>query len=299
MAVSLVEHAFGDPANLLTAIFNCSPLGFAIFDDRLRFQSANKALAEMSGIPVEAHLGKTLREVLGPVAAAYVEPKLVRAFATGEIINCCFVGALPTSAGIRHWTANYFPMENLRGAVSRVCAIVTELTARRQLELYLYGFSRKLLSVRAALNLRADKNRVPSGDTGLLDACISEMVAISKLPGSPLSEITTEILGQYDTTALPNSQDEKPLDMRGNILSRRERQVVQLLSRGKSNKEAADMLGISVRTVETHRANIMAKLEVHSVGELVLYAVRNNIVNIGVSQRAGLSDEADGNHRSQ
>ena len=61
-------------------------------------------------------------------------------------------------------------------------------------------------------------------------------------------------------------------------LSKREREIVYLLASGKANKEAADALGISVRTVEAHRAKIMLKLGIHSITELVLYAVRNKIV---------------------
>jgi len=53
---------------------------------------------------------------------------------------------------------------------------------------------------------------------------------------------------------------------------------VQLLAEGKSSKEVASSLGISVKTAETHRANIMRKLELHSVSELVRYAVRNQII---------------------
>jgi DNA-binding NarL/FixJ family response regulator len=62
------------------------------------------------------------------------------------------------------------------------------------------------------------------------------------------------------------------------VLTRRERQVVQLLAEGKSTKEAAAVLDMSVKTAETHRSNIMSKLGLHSISELVLYAVRNNIV---------------------
>jgi DNA-binding NarL/FixJ family response regulator len=66
--------------------------------------------------------------------------------------------------------------------------------------------------------------------------------------------------------------------MRPNRLTSREREIVQLLAEGKSSKEVASALGISVKTAETHRANIMRKLEIHSVSELVRYAVRNQIV---------------------
>ena len=63
-------------------------------------------------------------------------------------------------------------------------------------------------------------------------------------------------------------------------LTPREREIVQLLAEGKSSKEVAVALGLSVKTVETHRSNIMRKLDLHSVSDLVLYAVRNNIVHV-------------------
>jgi DNA-binding NarL/FixJ family response regulator len=61
-------------------------------------------------------------------------------------------------------------------------------------------------------------------------------------------------------------------------LTPREREITQLLAEGKSSKEVAVALGISVKTAETHRANIMRKLELHSVSELVRYAVKNQII---------------------
>jgi len=63
-----------------------------------------------------------------------------------------------------------------------------------------------------------------------------------------------------------------------NRLTGREREIVQLLAEGKSSKEVAVALGISVKTAETHRANIMRKLEIHSVSELVRYAIKNQII---------------------
>jgi DNA-binding NarL/FixJ family response regulator len=61
-------------------------------------------------------------------------------------------------------------------------------------------------------------------------------------------------------------------------LTPRQREIVQLLAEGKSSKEVAVQLGLSVKTAETHRANIMRRLDCHSVSELVRYAVRNNII---------------------
>lgn len=66
---------------------------------------------------------------------------------------------------------------------------------------------------------------------------------------------------------------------RGGTLTPREREVLQLLAEGRSNKEVADTLGISVKTAETHRTNMMRKLDVHCVAELVRYAFRTHLVD--------------------
>jgi DNA-binding NarL/FixJ family response regulator len=62
------------------------------------------------------------------------------------------------------------------------------------------------------------------------------------------------------------------------VLTDRERRVIQLLAEGKRSKQIATLLGISVKTVESHRATIMRKLGLHSVTELVHYAIRNMLV---------------------
>jgi DNA-binding NarL/FixJ family response regulator len=61
-------------------------------------------------------------------------------------------------------------------------------------------------------------------------------------------------------------------------LTSREREIIQLLAEGKSSKETAVALGISTKTAETHRANIMRKLDFHCVADVVRYAIRNNII---------------------
>lgn len=70
----------------------------------------------------------------------------------------------------------------------------------------------------------------------------------------------------------------KDVDDRYDLLTTRERQIYQLLAEGKSNKELAHMLNLSVHTVETHRIRIMEKMDVHSAAELVLSAVRRGLV---------------------
>ena len=66
----------------------------------------------------------------------------------------------------------------------------------------------------------------------------------------------------------------------GRDLTAREREIVQLLAEGKSNKATAAVLGISIKTVETHRATIMTKLQLDSFADLVRYAIRQKIVQL-------------------
>jgi DNA-binding NarL/FixJ family response regulator len=62
------------------------------------------------------------------------------------------------------------------------------------------------------------------------------------------------------------------------LLTDREKEVLQLLAEGRSNKEVATLLDVGVSTVETHRANLMQKLNLHSTAEIVLYAVRKRLI---------------------
>jgi len=77
-----------------------------------------------------------------------------------------------------------------------------------------------------------------------------------------------------------NSRTMEPTPSNALGLTSREREVIQLVAEGKSTKEVAVTLGLSVKTADTHRSNLMRKLGVHSVSELVLYAIRNNIIHV-------------------
>jgi DNA-binding NarL/FixJ family response regulator len=66
----------------------------------------------------------------------------------------------------------------------------------------------------------------------------------------------------------------------GDPLTSRERQVVQLVGEGKSSKEAATLMGISMKTVESHRSRIMQKLDIHETASLVRYAIRHGLVQL-------------------
>ena len=97
------------------------------------------------------------------------------------------------------------------------------------------------------------------------------------------ARVAEMVLSRYRARTGPMAKPELEMTK----LTPREREVVQLLAEGKSSKEVACHLNLSVKTAETHRSNIMRKLGLHSVSELVLYAVRNNIIQVpGVPEPA-------------
>lgn len=82
--------------------------------------------------------------------------------------------------------------------------------------------------------------------------------------------------GTFLSPGLRYTRMEEDIDLQQ--LTPRERQVLQLIAQGKSNKEIANLLGLSVNTVSVHRANLMEKMNIHKAAELVLYAIRKGLV---------------------
>ncbi len=70
------------------------------------------------------------------------------------------------------------------------------------------------------------------------------------------------------------------LDSAFSVLSAREREVLQMLAEGRSAKDIAGALGVSVKTVETHRKNTMDKLDIRSIAELTKYAIREGLTHL-------------------
>ena len=123
---------------------------------------------------------------------------------------------------------------------------------------------------------QAVKSAVQIGAKGLIlksDAARELLVAIEAIQRNAtyFSSQTSQAILRSDLRGNRRSSDKA-------TLTKRERQVIQLLAEGKSTKEVASMLELSLKTAETHRSNIMGKLGLHSISELVLYAVKNSIV---------------------
>jgi len=288
--------------DLLNALFKSSTVGVAICDRQLRFRAVNDALASMNGIPAEAHLGRTIHAVLGR-AAVKVQPAFEHVFATGQpLSNLELTAELPSRAAVGHWNGSYFPIKDRAGRVQQVGAIVLEFTERNELEAALFRLTDKLARMTAALRSDpgapefsglgsgcASLHNVFAGPAGLLESCLSETRAISQLlrdapPLTAVQPLRLARISRVKRFGRRQGQDlaaVHPIEAEREYLSplsSREREVVALLAVGKTNKEIATILAISTRTVESHRARIMLKLDLHSLSDLVRYAVRSHLI---------------------
>jgi transcriptional regulator with PAS, ATPase and Fis domain len=106
---------------LLAAFSAASVIGLAVCDDQLRFQGVNDALAAMNGITAEAHVGKTVRDIL-------------KVLMSGESVCFELTATLPTRTDAGYWIENYFPIKGRAGRVNQVATITVEVTAQRKLE---------------------------------------------------------------------------------------------------------------------------------------------------------------------
>ena len=137
----------------------------------------------------------------------------------------------------------------------------------------------------------AAKAAIQIGAKGLIlksDAAKELMTAVETI-----QQNSTHFTAKIKQSILGNNLRGSRRPLEKETLTPRERQVTQLLAEGKSTKDVASTLNLSVKTAETHRSNIMGKLGLHSVSELVLYAVRNDIVQAFNSEAAGSSREGE------
>jgi len=285
-----------DPGSSLASLLGTSSVGVAICDKRLRFQAINDTLASMNGLPAEAHIDKTIYQMLGN-AATKVEPAFQHVFVTGEpLSNYQVIAQLPTRTETGHWIENYYPIKNGSGKVLQVVAIVLEVTKRKSIEQSLCRLANKLHQAEEALKkgrgISHQVNHQSEERSELwvgVEHCISETRLILELlrPALHLAAVRhhqatvhpkLERITSREKRLAPHDLPAQISDLRADRLSSRELQVVQLLAGGKSNREMAAILNISIRTVETYRARVMLKLDLHSIAELVRYAIRNNII---------------------
>ena len=112
----------------------------------------------------------------------------------------------------------------------------------------------------------------------LKDSMRSEVVQAIRAVSQGRSFLTRKVARILQEDYISRLQ-QRGLEDSYDLLSDREREVLQMIAEGRSNKEVANLLNISLTTVETHRAHILQKLDIHSIPELILYAVRKGIIS--------------------
>ena len=290
----LLSKVHGAIGPLLPALFESPVMGVAVLDAQFRFGAINEALAAMNGLPVSSHIGKKLRYVLGS-SAPEVEDLVRQVVETGEpIFNRELTAKLPSRMEVGHWVETYLPIRDLENRVTQVAAFVVELTGLRNLEISLNHLIGDLLHVSAGLKTEllflATTGRASDGTAGLLPRAIELIDDCTRharsVTGGSQRYISVDAPGlernndkgcglaaNRADTGIPGSGEQWR-----RMLSLREHEVLKLLADCKSNKEIASEMNISVRTAETYRARVMMKLELRSIGHLVRFAIRNNII---------------------
>ncbi len=137
-------EALNDPEKLLAAYFTSAAVGLGILDTQFRYLAINDALARMNGMPAKDHIGKTIQEVLGSLAPM-MEADLQRVISTGEaVLNTEASGVLRARTDVGHWVAHLFPIKDATGKVTRIAAVVIEITTQKNLEQSLQEAGSKL-----------------------------------------------------------------------------------------------------------------------------------------------------------
>jgi len=158
---------FHDPKQLLSTFFAASTVGLAICDDQLHYKAINKTLASMNGIPADAHLGRTVHEILGE-AANEIEPLFRQVFSTGKpLCDVELALKLPTRTEMGHWIENYFPIKDAAGNVRQVGVVVVEVTQQKKLEEDTLRLSRSLQQERERLQALLEMGSVLISQTEL------------------------------------------------------------------------------------------------------------------------------------
>lgn len=135
-----------------------------------------------------------------------------------------------------------------------------------------------------ALSMHSDRHFVlgiiRAGAAGYLlkDCAFDELVQAVHTVAGGNSYLSPDISGVVLEEFRHLSSETSPSDI--NLLSQREREVLQLFAEGESTRQVAEILCLSIKTIETHRANLMKKLDIHSLAKLTKYAIREGLTHL-------------------
>jgi len=272
-------------SQFIAAVLDTSIVGIAVIDKKLRYKSLNDALASMNGYPVEAHLGKTVPALIGR-AAPRVVAAVRQVLRTGEpVYNLELTAKLPTRKSVGYWLESYYPLKDKNLETREVVVLVVETTERRRVERSVRKLIDTLVWLDQTLTSRLKSDLGDSVETCLRAARrISMLIRPRLFLGPPPLPAHSEPLlspGHIRRRSVEgaSSDMEEAYALMLGRLTEREREVLKDLADGKSSKEIALEIGISVRTVESHRARLTQKLSMRSVAELVRFAVASGLLS--------------------
>ncbi|MFZ0807433.1 MAG: sigma 54-interacting transcriptional regulator, partial [Candidatus Sulfotelmatobacter sp.] len=121
------------PEKLLTAYFNSANVGLCILDTEFHYVAINQKLAAMNSLPIAAHLGKTLREIIGDLAGP-IESTIRQVLSSKQPMDHEVSGKVPAKDEIGHWMVHYVPLADESGNVTRIGVLVVEITVQKELE---------------------------------------------------------------------------------------------------------------------------------------------------------------------
>ena len=298
-----IRQALGDLSPTLSSILDVSTLGIAIYDENFCCVVTNKAIASLNGSPAKTHIGKTIRQSLGD-DASQVEPAFHQVWTTGKPLHDVELTiSAPGQSKKTYFILNLYPFRDNPGDMRLIGVLFYEITNKKRLQDRLRSMNDKAekpvpdeadIFAGESLELSAHSVEMLQQSIELLDFSMALRCQISELRivtalrrAAPFSDVSHDAQTLLNLEAL--SQRIGPALSETNISemddgstedspSHREQQVIQFLAEGNSNKEIAATLDLSTRTVETYRARLMVKLHLHSLAELVRYAVRNNLI---------------------
>lgn len=288
----------------LSTIISNSTIGVALFDRNLHCKALSPVLARMIGVSAKKYIGKPIDQLF-PEEASFLEPAFRRVWTSrNALANLELTVRRSYSSEDCIWLLNFYPVKDESGQVQLVAVTFSDVTKRRCAE-------RKLCRLKDKFGEAGQPHNSPmDGEIADLSARTFELAkrSVELLNNSMvlrrhtlemrieagLARVALYLSGtQYQKflSNLTHSEaqsvvDDLPLFSDPGVADKlaavdpspRERQLLYFLADGKSNKEIGSILEISTRTVESYRARIMLKLDLHSTAALVRYAIRNHIV---------------------
>ncbi|MGB2622752.1 MAG: LuxR C-terminal-related transcriptional regulator [Candidatus Acidiferrum sp.] len=295
--VNAISEALGNLEQFTAGVFGACEVGVAVFDSSLRFVAVNGTIANLHGIPIKMHKGRTLDEVLGAGAALVSKQILCRVLYSGKsMTNIEIAAKMPVRTDVGYWIMDFFPIKDATGTTIQVGVLSTEITEQKVFKECVGHLVQEIPVIRDQLTCttlpeREGRDRLESwlGSIKRLESCLEYlrecMIRFHVTAGEPdslrpnpqqsLSFLSLNMNTQNDWQA---SSEADTISGAQPNLSSRDHDIIRLVASGKSNKEIASALEITLHTVQSYRERVLLKLNLHSTVDLVRYAIRHGIV---------------------